>query len=347
MQRGYIALLAVLIIGAASLAIATALLVTATDSQRSTLAAQQSAQARSLAASCAEEALQLLHDNSNFTGTNNLTFGAGSCTYTVTNPGGTTRLIAASGTVSSTSRKIQVNVTVGVTTLSVASWQEIGGTASTIAHVQSNGLSDNASLATIAQSFASNVTAGNFIVASISWQPVGGLTSVTCTDNQGNSYATVNVWNDATQVRALAICYAPNAKAGATTVTATIGNGAVAMPFRRIIISEYSGVATIAPLEANTGVGGAVATTATDAVTSGAVTTALNGDLIYGAVKDTTSTTTIAAGTGFTQRFSLNGKDMAVQDLQQSVAGSIASTQTFGATHRYDAGMAVFRAQPQ
>ncbi len=341
---GYIALLAVLIIGAASLAIATALLVTATDSQRSTLVAQQSAQARGLAASCVEEALQQIHDSTTFTGTNNLTFGAGGCSYTVTNPGGTTRLIGASGTVGNTVRRVQVNVTVGATALSIASWQEIGGAASTIAHVQSNGFTDSVTSApTVAQSFASNVTAGNLIVAAVSWEPTG-INTVTCSDNRNNSYTTVNVWNDGTQDQALAICFAPNAVAGATTVTATIGDGTQGRPFRRIIISEYSGVATVAPLDASNGIGGAVATPATS---SGSVLPSLNGDLIYGAIKDTTSSTTITAGAGFTQRYSLGAKDMAVQDLQQAVAASIDSAMTFGTTHRYDAAVAAFKAQPQ
>src|SRR5207247_2393994 len=65
-------------------------------------------------------------------------------------------------------------------------------------------------------------------------------------------------------------------------------------------------------------------------------------DLIFGSVVDATSTTSIAAGTGFTQRNSLNAKDTAIQDKNQATPGSIASTQTFGATHRYIALEAAF-----
>lgn len=124
-QSGYIALLAVLIVGAASLAIALTLLITGTDSQRSTLVLQQSTQARSLASSCAEEALQVMHDNTSFTGTNNLSLGQGSCTYTVTNTGGSTRTIDTTGTVNSIARKLRLNVTIGASSLSITSWQEV------------------------------------------------------------------------------------------------------------------------------------------------------------------------------------------------------------------------------
>ncbi len=344
-QRGYVALLAVLITGAIASAIALALLITGIDSQRGSLVTMRSVQARNLATACAEEALQQLWDDSSYTGTGNLSLGQGSCSYTVTNAGGTSRLIATSGTVSAVTRKLQVNATIG-STITITSWQDVGGTPATIAHVQSNGLVDGPSPTSISQSFASNTTSGNVIVAAATWDN-SSVTTINCSDNRGNSYNTVNYWNDTTNSQAISICYAPNISGGATTVTVTYGNGSASVAFRKIIISEYSGVATVSPLDVSTGVGGATATTAVDAVTSGSATTSQNGDLIYGLVMDTTSTTTIAAGTGFTQRYSLDNKNFAVQDLQQSVAGSIASTQTFGATHRYDAAMVAFKAQSQ
>lgn len=124
-QSGYVALLAVLIVGAASLAIASALLLTAADSQRSTLVSQQSAQARNIATACAEEALQQIHDNTSFTtaGTN-MSVGAGSCTYVVTNTGGSNRTITTTATVGTAIRKLQLTITIG-TTITVNTWQEV------------------------------------------------------------------------------------------------------------------------------------------------------------------------------------------------------------------------------
>lgn len=122
-QSGYVALLAVLIVGAASVAIASALLLTATDSQRSTLISQQSAQARSLATACGEEGLQKLYETPSYTGTTNI--GAIGCSFTVTNTGGNNRLIEASATVGSVIRRVDINATIGATNITVSSWQEV------------------------------------------------------------------------------------------------------------------------------------------------------------------------------------------------------------------------------
>lgn len=124
-QSGYIALLAVLITGAAATAISLVLLTAGSDSQRSALTEQQSKQSRSLAVACTEEALQIVHDNIAFAGTNTLSLGQGSCTYVVTVLTGTTRSIAVSGTVGNVVRKIQAYVTIGTTSISVTSWQEV------------------------------------------------------------------------------------------------------------------------------------------------------------------------------------------------------------------------------
>jgi hypothetical protein len=124
MQKGYVALIMVLIVGAAGVAVATALLLTATDSQRSTIVTQQSAQARNLAVACGEEALEQIHDNLTLTGTNNFSLGQGSCTYTITNTGSPNRTITASGTVSGVVRRIQITLTIGATSITINTWQE-------------------------------------------------------------------------------------------------------------------------------------------------------------------------------------------------------------------------------
>lgn len=125
LQNGYIALITVLIVGAVGIAISMALLINGVDSQRATLVTQQSAQARNLANACAEEALQQIHDSTTFTGTNTLSLGQGTCTYIVTNTGSTTRTIDASGTVGNVVRKNQVYVTIGASSISITSWQEV------------------------------------------------------------------------------------------------------------------------------------------------------------------------------------------------------------------------------
>ena len=124
-EQGYVALIAVLIVGAVSLAVGTALLISGADSQRYTLTVQRSVQARNLANACAEEALQQIHDNTAYTGTANVNLGQGSCSYTVTNPGGATRNIVISATVGNVFRKNQVSATIGSSSISITSWQEV------------------------------------------------------------------------------------------------------------------------------------------------------------------------------------------------------------------------------
>lgn len=124
-QDGYIALISVLVIGAVSTAAALVLLSTGADSQRTALVAQQSTQARSLAMACAEEALQVVHDDTSYVGTGNLSLGQGSCSYTVTNTGGSNRTITATGTVGTVVRKIQAYATIESSSISVSLWQEV------------------------------------------------------------------------------------------------------------------------------------------------------------------------------------------------------------------------------
>ena len=124
-QSGYVALISVLVIGAASVAIGVATLTLGADATRTALVNQRSTQARGLANACAEEALQVVHDNTGFTGTNSLTLGAGGCSYAVTNSGGTNRVIDTTGTVGDIVRKVKVYVTIGASSISVTSWQEV------------------------------------------------------------------------------------------------------------------------------------------------------------------------------------------------------------------------------
>ncbi len=207
-------------------------------------------------------------------------------------------------------------------------------------HIQSASVSMNGGGTNIAKAFTSANTAGNLVVAAITWDANTSGGSVTCSDTQANSYTTAVTQWDSANGQWLAVCYAPNVKAGANTVTATFGAN---RQFRRMVVSEYSNVAKTLPVDV-TAKNVATGTTAANNITSTAATTTAAGDLIYGAVMDDTSATAITAGTGFTQRAFANNKDLATQDMIQSSAGSVASTQTFGAAHRYLAIMVAFKA---
>jgi hypothetical protein len=122
---GYIALLSVLIVGAAAMAIAVTLLVTGSDAQRTNLVIQQSIQARQLAHGCVDEALQKIHDASSYTGSGTVTMDTGSCSYTVTNTGGSSRTITTNSTIGNVVRKVTTYVTIGASSISITSWQEV------------------------------------------------------------------------------------------------------------------------------------------------------------------------------------------------------------------------------
>lgn len=125
-QDGYIALVSVLVVGAVGVAITLSLILLGVGSSRTSFAIEQSTQAKALANACAEEAMQQMRDSTPFTGSGSLTLGQGTCSYTVTSQGGQNRTITASGTVSTTLRKVEIIINSINPTIQVVSWQEVG-----------------------------------------------------------------------------------------------------------------------------------------------------------------------------------------------------------------------------
>jgi len=211
--------------------------------------------------------------------------------------------------------------------------------AGTIAFVQTAGATNDVAASTIAAAFTANNTAGNLIVVAVSW---GDRTapSISATDTRGNTYAVATNDFESGNRQGLAILYAPNIRAGANTVTVNLG---ASNAYRRIIISEYAGIAVSAPLD-GVAKNRAAGTTASNGVTSTAATTTANGDLIFGVTMDDSGLFgTITAGTGFTRRAFVNNMDMATEDRVQPTAGSVAATFTFSRADMYLAQMAAFK----
>ena len=123
-NKGYVTLVSVLVVGAVGTAIALSLILLGNGSSRTSFALQQSAQAKGLANACAEEALEQIRGSTSFTGSGNLTLGQGTCSYTVTNTGGTNRTVTASGTVGTIIRKVSISITAIDPLIVVSSWQE-------------------------------------------------------------------------------------------------------------------------------------------------------------------------------------------------------------------------------
>ncbi|MDZ7611751.1 MAG: hypothetical protein U5L10_03225 [Candidatus Moranbacteria bacterium] len=123
-NKGYVALLGVLVVGAAGLAIALGVILSGTDSLRAAESIENSAQARSFANACAEEALQEIRDTTSFEGTGSLVFADGSCLFEVISGAGQDRTIQASGTADSAVRKVVVEIDSINPDINVVSWEE-------------------------------------------------------------------------------------------------------------------------------------------------------------------------------------------------------------------------------
>ena len=124
-QKGYVVLMAVILITTISLLIAVSLLTFGSVSSKSSTTLEQSAQSRGLADACMETALRQLRVNFNFSGTGNLTLTSGTCQYNVIRQG-SNRIVQASGTVGTLTRKAVSNISRSGSRLVVNSWQEVG-----------------------------------------------------------------------------------------------------------------------------------------------------------------------------------------------------------------------------
>ncbi|MBI4272838.1 hypothetical protein HY621_03225 [Candidatus Uhrbacteria bacterium] len=123
--QGFILLLSVLLIGVVGLAIVTSILLLGTNSSRTSFTLEQSNHAKAIANACAEEAMEQIRDSTSFTGSGNLSFSRGTCSYTVTSQGGQNRTVTASSTVSTIIRKVKVIISSITPTITVTSWQEV------------------------------------------------------------------------------------------------------------------------------------------------------------------------------------------------------------------------------
>lgn len=122
--NGFITLISVLILGAVGVAIMSSLILLGLGSSRTSFAIEQSLQARGLADACGEEALNTIRGNTVYTGTTSVTLGNGTCSFTVTNTGGTTRSVTALGTVGAIIRHVTI-VVATVNPITLTSWQEV------------------------------------------------------------------------------------------------------------------------------------------------------------------------------------------------------------------------------
>ncbi|MEI7513195.1 MAG: hypothetical protein WCJ74_01060 [bacterium] len=123
-KHGFSTLFIVIILGAISLSLVFSLSASSVWSIKGSTDTKNANKAKALVNSCAEVALEVLRENNNYTGTNNVILDGNTCTYTVLNTGGTTRSVAVSGSVSGVTRKLNI-ITGTFNPLVVSSWQEV------------------------------------------------------------------------------------------------------------------------------------------------------------------------------------------------------------------------------
>lgn len=330
---GYMALITILILGAAATSISFTLLLTATDSQRTEMVEQQSHQARALAVACGQEALQRIHDNIAYSGTSSMKLGQDSCTFSSTATSATVRTINVAAVVGTVERRITATVSIGSAAIVPTAWQDVATAAVTPAFVQ-NATQTPGSASSVATAFPVSQTAGNLNVVVIGFS---GITSTisSVTDTLGNSYQVAAAMTRSS-TESQVVYYAKNITAGSNTVTVNF-NASTSFPDIRI--AEYSGLDQLSPLTANISATGTSA-----AASSGSLATSPTLCLLVGAA--TTSGSFTAPGTSFSERVITSDSNI-LEDRLVTPAGSYAATATLASSSSWVAQGVAFKAAGQ
>lgn len=197
------------------------------------------------------------------------------------------------------------------------------------AHTQSaasTAASGTGAATSVAVTLGATVSSGGMVVGAVLFD--GGapsfLTGVA--DDKGNVYTTIDSVNDPNIDRMISF-YCLNITNAPQTITATFDASDIG---RRIVVSEYSGIATTGALDGHNATFNGSGTSGADTLIAGSFTTSGNGDLIWavGIANGLSAGTTPNA---FTQRLvTTDGPgvnyDFLVEDFMQSNAGSINPT---------------------
>jgi hypothetical protein len=125
-KKGYIALISVILMSALGLGIMLSVIAAGVNAGKTDFSLQQSGGARSLASSCAEEALQRILESSITSGSGNLTIGSGTCNYIITSTSsGQNITIASTGLLGTVTSKIKVVIATTTPGITLSSWEEV------------------------------------------------------------------------------------------------------------------------------------------------------------------------------------------------------------------------------
>ncbi len=196
-----------------------------------------------------------------------------------------------------------------------------GGGMQSIAHVQSRATTGSGTSAVL--SYTSDNTVGNLLALRL--KAPAGITISTVTDTRGNTWTAIPSATGGTQGYQ-ALRYAANCAAGSNTVTVALSGSAASF---ELDIVEYSGADQVTPLTQSKFAEQADPGTGANAITTGSITTANDGELILGGAMyaGATGGATVTSGTGYTLRQNATGHSP-VEDKILATAGSTAATFT-------------------
>jgi hypothetical protein len=125
-QLGYVALIAVLIIGAAVLNISLSSVIVSITNNMNGLSYQNLSQATSLSHACGEKALMDLKENESYAGNEIINLGNGTCeVLAIENLGDQSRIIKTIGRVNGATRKTRIEISSINPSMNIVAWQEV------------------------------------------------------------------------------------------------------------------------------------------------------------------------------------------------------------------------------
>ncbi|HEV2210257.1 MAG TPA: hypothetical protein VG167_15880, partial [Verrucomicrobiae bacterium] len=186
------------------------------------------------------------------------------------------------------------------------------------------------SASSIRATFSSNVTAGDVIaVGVLAVDPTATVTSITAGCVSGN-FTLLDGSIKSSAGSSGAQGYAVISSSGPCTVTANFSAPAAGAA---ITVHEISGINTSSPLDGHAMAAQNSPGTATNAVTSGNITTTQSGDYIFGIALDSSRVGAVfTAGTGYAARVT-SASWLETEDKIQTSSGAVAAT--FSATPGY------------
>ncbi len=126
LKKGYIALISVILMSALGLSIMLSVIAAGVDASITDFSLQQLGGARSLASSCAEEALEKIFETSTSTSNGNLSIGSGTCSYLITSTSsGQNITISSTGLLGTVTSKIKVVIATTTPGITLSSWEEV------------------------------------------------------------------------------------------------------------------------------------------------------------------------------------------------------------------------------